>query len=78
MDIPIVTTRPAATSVKPKVQPPSEWRVWTTADGKYRTEAKFLRSINGVVTLEKRDGTTVDVQLNILSASDQAEIRRSQ
>jgi hypothetical protein len=47
------------------------WRTWTTRDGKYRVEAKFLKHASGTVTLGKKDGTTVDVKLELLCADDQ-------
>lgn len=52
-------------------------RVWTS--GKYSVKARFLRSTNGVVTLELLDGRSVDINLERLSAADQefvAESRR--
>ncbi len=47
-----------------------KWRTWTTADGRFRVHAKFVRSSSDTVTLEKQDGTTVDVRLEILCAED--------
>jgi len=49
----------------------AKWRTWTTADGKYRVEAKLVTLVAGTLTLEKRDGTTVNVKLDILSPEDQ-------
>lgn len=47
------------------------WRTWTTANGKFTVEAKLLSIANGKVKLEKRNGTTVDVKLDVLSLEDQ-------
>ena len=44
-------------------------RVWTS--GKFSVKARFLRSTNGVVTLELLDGRSVDINLERLSAADQ-------
>jgi hypothetical protein len=46
------------------------WRTWTTCDGKHQVEAKFLKHASGTVTLGKKDGTTVDVKLELLCADD--------
>lgn len=48
----------------------SKWKTWTTRDGKYQVEAKFVKYESGTLTLEKRDGKTVDVKLEILCADD--------
>ena len=66
-------TRPAPEEERGKVHPieAAKWRTWATADGKHKVEAKFIRYGGGTVTLEKKDGTTVDVQLDILCDEDQ-------
>jgi formylglycine-generating enzyme required for sulfatase activity len=46
-------------------------RTWTSADGRFTVDAKFLAFVNGVVTLEKDDGKTISVNLNVLSQEDQ-------
>jgi hypothetical protein len=46
-------------------------RTWTDAKGKSTIKAKFLSLENGVVTLEKEDGTEVEIELKKLSAADQ-------
>ncbi len=48
----------------------AKWRTWATADGKYKVEAKFVTFVAGSLTLEKRDGTTVDAKLDILCPED--------
>lgn len=48
----------------------AKWRTWTTADGKHKVEAEFVKLILGTLTLEKKDGTTVDVKLDILCPED--------
>lgn len=53
----------------------ANWRTWTTADGKYKVEAKFVKFAAGTVTLEKKDRTTVDVKLDVLSEGDQDFVR---
>jgi len=54
----------------------AKWRTWTTADGKYRLEAKFLKYASGTLTLEKREGTTVDLKLDVLCTDDQDFVRK--
>lgn len=53
----------------------AKWRTWT-ADGVYRTEAKFVKAVGGTVTLEKKDGKQVDIAMGRLSAEDQDFIRQ--
>lgn len=48
----------------------ASWRTWTTRDGKYQVQARLLKHASGTVTLEKKNGTTVDVQLELLCDSD--------
>lgn len=48
----------------------ARWRVWTSADGKYKTEAKFLRAEAGKVVLQKNDGTEIVVAEEKLSKED--------
>lgn len=48
----------------------SQFRTWHSADGNFSIEARLDRFIAGNVTLEKRDGSTVDVAEELLSDSD--------
>jgi len=48
-----------------------QMRNWTDAKGKNTIKAKFLSLEDGVVTLEKEDGTEVEIELKKLSAADQ-------
>ncbi|HUT91490.1 MAG TPA: SHD1 domain-containing protein [Thermoguttaceae bacterium] len=61
-------------------QPPgageTEWRTWTTADGRFKTEAKFVKFAMGTLTLEKKDGSTIEVKLDILCSEDQEFVRQ--
>lgn len=54
----------------------AKWRTWTTRDGKYTLEAKFVKYAVNTLTLEKRDGTTVNVKLEVLCAEDQDFVRQ--
>ena len=49
----------------------AKWRNWTTADGQYRVRAKFVSLVNQSITLQKEDGSAVDVPFNVLSREDQ-------
>lgn len=49
----------------------AKWKTWTTADGDYSIRAKFLKMANGKLTLEKEDGTSLDVQFKLLREEDQ-------
>jgi hypothetical protein len=53
-----------------------EWRTWTTADGRFKTEAKFVKFAMGTLTLEKKDGSTIEVKLDILCSEDQEFVRQ--
>jgi hypothetical protein len=54
----------------------AKWRTWRTADGKHKVEAKFVKFVAGTLTLEKKDGTTVDVKMDILCPEDQEFVRQ--
>jgi len=54
----------------------AKWRTWQTADGKFKVEAKFVKCAFGTLTLEKKDSTTVDVNLDILCPDDQEFVKR--
>lgn len=62
---------PEDANESPAAPDAAKWRPWITADGKYKLEAKFVKFLDGKVTLEKKDGTTVGVKLDILSQQDQ-------
>lgn len=52
-------------------------RKWTSDDGTHVAEAEYVSSPeNGVITLRKADGSTVNVPLSRLSAADQAWVRQ--
>ena len=54
----------------------AKWRTWTTADGRFKVEAKFVMFSAGTLTLERKDGNTVNVKLDILSSEDQDFVRQ--
>jgi len=45
-------------------------RTWTDSSGRFTIEAEMVRSANGVVTLKKADGRTIDVPIDRLSQAD--------
>lgn len=45
----------------------ARWRVWTSADGKFQIEAKFVRAGRGKVVLEKKDGKEIELAEEKLS-----------
>jgi hypothetical protein len=53
----------------------AKWRTWTSADGAFSAEAKFLRFGGGVVTLEKRNGKVITVPTEQLVDADVEFIR---
>lgn len=65
------------TSPKPTTKPTPDFRKWTSADGKFSVEAKFVKlDGNNIVLLRKDNGKEIKVPLNKLSASDQAHARQ--
>ena len=56
---------------KPKLKPKTQIvRKWTSADGKFSVEAKFMQVIAEVVYLSRKDGTIIQVSRDKLSQSD--------
>ncbi len=49
---------------------PEPFRTWTTANGKFSVEARYLTLKNNEVSLEKRDGKIKEVDKDILSTED--------
>ncbi|NLT72336.1 MAG: hypothetical protein GXX91_16805 [Verrucomicrobiaceae bacterium] len=54
---------------------PDSFRTWTSADGKFSVEADYVEAFFGTVTLRKRDGSTLQVDVAKLSEPDQAYIK---
>lgn len=54
----------------------AKWRTWGTADGLYRTEAKFVAFARGVVTLKKKDGQLIKLSIEKLADEDKEFIRQ--
>ena len=54
----------------------AKWRTWTSANGQFQMEGKFVRYAAGKMTLEKKDGTTLEVQLDQLCPEDQEFVKK--
>ena len=52
-----------------------EFRVFSDASGKHKTEAKFVKLSDGKVVLLKRDGSTISLPMDRLSIDDQAYVK---
>lgn len=52
-------------------------RTWTDSTGKYKVQAKFVSVKDGLVTLEKESGQTLNLPISRLSADDQQLIRKA-
>lgn len=50
-------------------------RTWKDTTGSYSIEATFVKMAGGKVTLEKQDGSRIDIDLNKLSNDDQQWVR---
>jgi len=48
----------------------AKWRTWTSAYGVHTIDAKFVKLAGGMVSLEKRDGTIIEVPKEKLSEDD--------
>jgi hypothetical protein len=53
----------------------AKWRTWTASTGQFKTNARFGGMAGGKVKLIKKDGSTVRVPLEKLSAEDQQWIK---
>jgi len=49
----------------------AKWRYWTSSSGKHKTHAKFIKSANGLVTLENKNGKRTEIPIEKLSKDDQ-------
>ncbi len=49
-------------------------RTWTDGAGKYKIQAKFVSEKDGKVTLEKPDGSEIEIELKKLSAADRTYV----
>ncbi len=54
-----------------------EMRTWNDTTGKFKIKGKFLSLENGTVTLEREDGTELEIELKKLSPADQKFIADS-
>lgn len=52
-----------------------EFRTWTDSTGAHTVEARYVKNIMGKITLEKRDKSTVDLDLDKLSEADREWIK---
>jgi hypothetical protein len=50
-------------------------RTWTSGNGKFTVDAKFISMIGGIALLEKNDGQHINVNLDELSQADQDFIK---
>jgi F0F1-type ATP synthase epsilon subunit len=66
----------AAEQARREAMEKAKWRTWVSANGKFKTHAKFVKQIGGVVTLEKESGKTVDLKMDQLSAADQEFVKK--
>lgn len=58
------------------IAPIDEFRNWTDSSGKFSIEAKLIENRNGVVTLEKKDGSQIKVKLDRISAADKKYLKQ--
>jgi hypothetical protein len=57
-------------------QEPVVMRTWTSRDGKFSVQAKYLSADETTVTIEKENGTRTTVEISKLSEPDQKYIER--
>lgn len=67
----LVDGRPVTPGSEPEPETAHELRTWTTSDGKFTIEARFVRYGSSIVTLHKMNGKTIDVPIEKLSKEDQ-------
>jgi hypothetical protein len=49
----------------------ADMRTWSDASGKFKIQGKFVSNDKGKITLEKPDGTEMEIELKKLSTADQ-------
>lgn len=54
----------------------AKWHTWTTPDGNYTVEAKYITADSEIVFLEKRDGKKIQVPRSKISDDDLEWIKR--
>ncbi len=59
-----------ASAPQPAVADEGVLRTWTDSQGKFKIKAKMVSLEDGVVTLEKEDGTQIEIELEKLSPAD--------
>jgi WD40 repeat protein len=52
----------------------AELRTWSDSTGKHKIKASFVSLADGTVTLEKADGSTLEIELKQLSKADQTYV----
>jgi thiol-disulfide isomerase/thioredoxin len=80
-DKPDAKDEPHGASKKNAAEPEAnapQFREWTDASGKHHQTAKFLGIVGKSVTLERKDGHTVNVPLSKLGDADQEYVRQHQ
>jgi WD40 repeat protein len=55
----------------PSLVQAAEMRTWTDSTGKFKIQGKMISNEGGKVTLERPDGTELEIELKKLSAADQ-------
>lgn len=74
IELPDPDPSPAVVEAPPVNSFKSEARTWTSKSGTFKVEAKFIRYKNGMVALEKEDGSEIEVAAEKLSDDDRAWI----
>jgi SLA1 homology domain 1, SHD1/Domain of unknown function (DUF4352) len=69
-------TKSVATIEPAKDEEEKRFRTWTSSDGTFKIEAKFIQLLMGKVTIEKRDGKRIVVEKEKLSIPDREYIER--
>lgn len=63
----------------PVIASESDFRTWSSADGKFQVVAKLLKSNDKFVTLQRKDNNaTVTVPIAVLSEADQSHLKAKQ
>jgi len=68
--IPVATLKPDVEQAKRESKPKQDYRTWTDKTGRYTIEARFGGVIAGKVNLIRKDGSRIQVPLEMLSRRD--------
>ena len=77
-DPPIAPSESVEEAKNAELSDQNDYRTWTSANGSFQTEAKYLTSTETQVTIERKDGSQLAVDLERLSSSEREYVKQRQ